>query len=96
MKPDRVSPRNGRDIASGRAYDTRMGETVPALVLLALLCWSSLAVLVALFLRLALRDDAGYGAAGRGRLRRPLPPRPALTPVAVGRRQFSGWRHHRA
>jgi len=53
-----------------------------ALTILAVLCWASLAGLTTLFLRMAMRSDAGFGGAGRGR-ERGKPTRAGITPVAV-------------
>jgi hypothetical protein len=56
-------------------------RTVLALVVLS---WGSLAVLVAVFLRLALRSDGGFGGVGQFlRRRRAMPPRIGVTPVAL-------------
>jgi hypothetical protein len=46
------------------------------------LSWATLAVFLIVFLRMALRPDAGFGAAGRGR-KRPHGLRPGGTPAAV-------------
>ena len=53
-----------------------------ALIVLAVLFWASLAGLAILFVRMAMRSDAGYGAVGRGRDRRRLT-RAGISPVAV-------------
>lgn len=37
------------------------------MIALAVLSWATLAVLLGAFLRMVLRSDAGFGAAGRGR-----------------------------
>ena len=50
------------------------------LIALAVLSWVSLGALVAVFLKIALRPDAGFGAVGQGALRRKLPPRLACRP----------------
>ena len=44
-----------------------MEHASPALIALLVLFWGTLAALVAVFLRMALRSDAGWGAGGRGR-----------------------------
>ncbi len=48
---------------------------------LAVLCWATLAVLVAVFLRMAMRPDAGFGAGGQGRNRRPGRPAKRSSPA---------------
>lgn len=54
------------------------------MVTLAILCWATLAALVAVFLRMAMRPDAGFGAGGAGRSRRTGSParrtRPTISP----------------
>jgi len=59
------------------------------LTVLAVLFWGTLAVLVAVFLRMALRSDAGFGAVGRGTRDRNLPPRVGIPPVAMPPRHVS-------
>jgi hypothetical protein len=44
-----------------------MAEGTHSLITLALIAWGSLALLVALFLRMTLRQDAGFGAVGKAR-----------------------------
>lgn len=43
------------------------------MVALAILSWATLAVLVGVFLRMAMRPDAGFGAGGEMRKGRPGP-----------------------
>jgi len=61
------------------------------LIALAVLSWVSLGALVAVFLKIALRPDAGFGAVGQGALRRKLPPRAGMPPVAIPPRHVSRW-----
>lgn len=68
-----------------------------SLMVLVVLTWGSLAALVGVFLSLALRPDAGYGAAGKffGR-GRAMPPRTGVTPVAIPPRHVSRSFAHRS
>lgn len=65
------------------------GESAHELAVLAVLCWGTLTVLVAVFLGMSLRPDAGFGAAGRGRPSRKVPPRSGIPPVAIPPRHVS-------
>jgi hypothetical protein len=62
-----------------------MVEESHAMVALVVIAWGTLAVLVAVFLRMALRPDAGFGAAGKGRDRR-HDVRPRSPPAGAPRR----------
>lgn len=52
--------------------------------MLAVVFWATLGTLIAVFLKIALRSDAGFGAVGRGRLgRRELRRGAGVPPVAI-------------
>ncbi len=57
-----------------------MADGSAVLLALVTLSWATLAALSALFLRMAMRSDAGWGAAGRGRDRASPPRHDGFTP----------------
>jgi hypothetical protein len=72
-----------------------MEEGSRSVVVLAVLVWGTLAGLADVFLRMAMRPDAGYGAAGRERNRHRRPTRDGVTPVVIPPRQVSLHSAHR-
>jgi hypothetical protein len=74
-----------------------MAEGAHSLIALALIAWGTPALLLAIFLRMVLRPDAGFGGAGKARhARRAMPPRIGVTPVAIPPRHVSRTVFHRS